>query len=236
MLISMLKFLLSLFIFVTCLLQAEDIPLLKANLSRAQPGQYLVTAQNKNYSVLVVEKKEGDILEVHEIMVPSKMIKKEGFSWKNWIATGAKGSSSWLLYRIHMPTGTIQHTFSYTSNQWVSVPQVQNFLTTLLNLNFAPIPDSERKKVGPATLLGPDKRPVWTPTMVVEGTKMTGVPFTAWRTLWPKDGTDLSERTIEVYIPQESDKYPSYFPYWLQISGMLGHAKIHIIDSGNKLN
>lgn len=212
----------------------NNVPLLKTNLSRAQPGQYLVTAQNKNFSILLVEKKEGDILDIHEITVPSQKIPKAEFSWKNWIANGAPGSTSWLLYRIHIPTGTIQHTYSFTRNEWVSIPQAQNFLTTLLNLKFSQIPALERKKVGPSPVFGlPDLRANWTPPMIVEGKKIPGVSFTAWRTQWPKDGSELSSRTIEVYVPEESDKYPSYFPYWLQVSGLMGKAKVHIIDSGN---
>ena len=40
---------------------------------------------------------------------------------------------------------------------------------------------------------------------------------------------------IEVYVPHESNKYPAYFPYWLQISGMVGKAKVRIVDSGSQL-
>jgi hypothetical protein len=70
----------------------------------------------------------------------------------------------------------------------------------------------------------------------VDGNNIPAVPFEAWQTHWPKDGTDLSGKSIEVYVPQENDKYPSYFPYWLQISGMVGNAKVRIVDSGSYMN
>jgi hypothetical protein len=222
-----------LMLFTISLHAAEEYALLKANLSRALPGQYLVTAQNKNFSVLLIESKENNLLDVHEITVASQKIPREGFSWKYWIENGAPGNTSWLLYRIDIPTGTIQHTYSFTRNEWISIPQAQNFLSTLLNLKFTPIPPMERKKVGHSPALGqPDTRAYWTPPMVVEGKRMSGVPFTAWRTHWPKDGSEMSSRSIEVYIPEESDRYPSYFPYWLQVSGLMGKAKVHIVDSG----
>lgn len=225
---------LCLFVFlVFANLEAEET-LLKDNLAKAHPGQYLVTAQNKNFSVLLVENNADDILDVHEITIPSQRIPKTGFQWKKWIEDGAQGATSWLLFKIHVPSGAIQHTYSYTRKEWVSIPQAQNFLATLLNLKFTPIPEMERKKVGPSPALGlPDKRAYWTPAMFVDGQKQTGVLFTAWKTQWPKDGSELSSRTIEVYVPEESDKYPSYFPSWLQVSGMMGKAKVHIVDSGN---
>lgn len=226
------------FIFATNPVTASiEIPLLKSNIARAKAGEYLVTQQSKNFSVLIVQKNEGDLLDVHEISIPEQRLNQDSFSWKTWLANGAPGNTSWLLYRIHIPTGTIQHTYSYTRGTWVTIPQTQNFLSTLLNLKFTPIPLSERKKIGHAPPLGiPDKRQLWQPPMVVDGQKIPGVAFGAWRTHWPKDGSELSNRIIEVYIPENSDKYPTYFPYWLQISGLFGKAKVHIVDSGNGIS
>ena len=36
-------------------------------------------------------------------------------------------------------------------------------------------------------------------------------------------------------ICQKNQNYPSYFPYWLQVNGVAGKAKIRIIDSGSNL-
>jgi len=210
---------------------------LRDNLTKAQPGDYLVTAQNKNFTVLLIRSKDANYLSVEEITVPSSKISTSpSFSWRQWIEKGAPGNSSWLLYYIYLPNGAIQQTYSFSRRELVSVPQSQNFLTTLLNLQLSPIPDKERKKVGPAPSSDSlDRRSFWQPKLVSEGQVIPGVVFDGWRTRWPKDGSELSGRLIEVFLPRDSTKYPAYFPYWLQISGMIGKAKVRIVDSGKNL-
>ncbi len=88
---------------------------------------------------------------------------------------------------------------------------------------------------GPKPFSGPDMRPVWQPRLIIEGKPDDGVAFDAWRADWPRDGSDLSNKTIEIYLPKDNQSYPSYFPYWLQINGTAGKAKIRIIDSGSNL-
>lgn len=214
---------------------AEETLLLRTNLERAQPGDYIVTVQNKNYTLLLVRNKEDDTISIDEITIPSKRL-PESNSWRNWVEKKAPGNTCWIMYTIHLPTGAIQKTYSFTKREWVNIPQSQNFLSTLLNLQFQLVPNGERKKIGSTISAGKnDHRPLWQPPLVVEGKKIPGVSFVAWRAHWPKDGSELSGRTIEAYLPKDSDKYPSYFPYWLQISGMVGKAKVRIIDSGSKL-
>ena len=57
------KLLIIVFLVLTCgmfsSLKAEDELLLRDNLNRAKAGDYLVTAQNKNYSILIIRSKEG---------------------------------------------------------------------------------------------------------------------------------------------------------------------------------
>lgn len=214
----------------------ENELLLRDNLQRAQPGDFIVTLQNKNNTLLLVRSKDENYIGIDEITVPSTRIPQKGFSWRNWVEKGAPGSTCWVMYMIHLPTGTIQQTYSFTKKEWVTVPQSQNFLSTLLNLQLHLVSEGDRKKVGPPPSKdSPDRRNVWQPQLIVDGQKIPGIKFNAWRTRWPKDTTELSGRTIEVYLPADSVKYPSYFPYWLQISGMIGKAKVRIIDSGSQL-
>lgn len=216
-------------------LAAEDPLLLRDNLQRAQPGDYIVTAQNKNFTVLVVRAKDNDFINIDEITVPDQK-RPRGQSWKQWAEQGAVGNTCWVMYPIQLSSGNIQKAFSFTKNEWVSMPQSQNFLSTLLNLRFHKVPDKERTRVGTAMSSdGVDKRAMWQPPLIVEGKKVSNVAFDAWRTRWPKDGSEMSDRTIEVYLPKDSQQYPSYFPYWLQISGMVGKAKVRIVDSGANL-
>lgn len=126
--------------------------------------------------------------------------------------------------------------FSYTQNGWSDVPSAENFLGTLLNLKLQRADPKLRRRVGPMPRDGEsDRRPFWSPPLVVDGKTIEGVAFDAWRTRWPKDDSDLSNKIIDVYLPRQGDKYPSYFPYWLQIGGAIGKAKVRIVDSGSTL-
>jgi hypothetical protein len=213
---------------------ADKELLLKENLKRAKVGDYLVSAQNKNYTVLLARSKDATSLTFEEITVPMKRIAEKGFSWKRWIEGGAHGHTCRVLYAIDLTTGTMQRAYSYTKNEWTSIPQSQNFLATLLNLRLKMVPLTERKKVGPLPLPdSPDRRSLWQPKVIVNGQVVDGVIFDVWKTQWPKDGTDLSGKAIEIYVPKENEKYPSYFPYWLQVNGMVGKAKMRIVDTGS---
>jgi hypothetical protein len=210
---------------------------LKDNLQKARPGDYIVTSINKTYSLLHVYDKKDNILFLEEINVPENRIKLNQFSWRKWVESNAPSNTSWVMYEINLETGQMPSMFSFTKNGWYSIPQAENFLSTILNLKLSLVPDDERRKVGPPPdLFGPDHRKLWQPKMVVDGKEIPGVKFDAWKTHWPKDGTELSNLGIEIYTPAGNDKYPAYFPYWLQISGnVVGKAKIFIIDSGTGL-
>lgn len=215
---------------------AGDDLLLRDNLQRAQQGDFLVTSQSKNYTVLLIKGRDAEQLYIEEITIPASGVSKLPFGWKMWVADGAPGHTCWLLYTVHLPTGTMQQTYSYTRNEWVTIPQSQNFFSTLLNLKLSKIDDFDRKKVGPAPLPDSrDRRRLWQPELVVDGNVIKDVRFDAWRTRWPNDGSEISGKIIEIYVPAESEKYPSYFPYWLQISGLVGNAKVRIVDSGSGL-
>lgn len=214
---------------------ASDL-LLRDNLERARPGDFLVTSQNKNYTVLSIRGRNGQQLYIEEITVPLARIGALPFSWKTWVEGNAPGHTCWLLYTIDLPTGMMQQTYSYTRGESVTIPQSQNFFSTLFNLKFNKVAEVDRKKVGPAPSTDSrDRRRIWQPDLVVDGKVMKGVSFDAWKARWPNDGTELGNKIVEIYVPSEGNKYPSYFPYFLQISGHIGNAKIRIVDSGSGL-
>lgn len=209
---------------------------LRDNLRRAKPGDYIVTAQNKTYTLLHIHSKVGDTLTIEEITVPANRIPQYDFYWKTWVSQNAPCNTSWVMYAINLQTGEMLEFYSFTKNGWYDLSQADNILSTLLNLKLSYIPPEQRKKVGPPPVDGSrDWRSTWQPRMVVDGEPINGVAFDGWRTHWPKDGSELSGKAIEVYVPHENDKYPSYFPYWLQISGVIGKAKVRIIDSGTEM-
>jgi hypothetical protein len=218
-------------------IEAENVLYLRDNLKRAQKKDYLVTAQNKNYTLFHIYDKEDDLITIEEVTVPMNRFPRHMGSWKQWINLKAPGNTSWVMYKINLKTAQMVEFYSLSKNAWYDVNKTENFLTTLLNLRLEEVPMDDRKRVGFPTLPGmTDRRPFWQPKLVVNGQEVQGVFFNAWTTRWPKDGTDLADKTIEVYVPVENDKYPSYFPYWLQISGIIGNAKIRIIDSGNQMD
>ena len=222
------------FIYFCNLQSSEGVFLLRNNLQRAQPGDYIVTSQSKNYTLMVIQSKKDETLNIEEITIPSARITDKSFSWKQWIEAGAPGNTCRVLYPIHLSTGVIQQVYSYTKKEWHSVPESQNFLSTLLSLQFNPVKQSDRKKIGPPPLPGtPDHRSIWQPPLIVDGKTLKGITFEAWTTQWPNDGSEVAGKLVEIYLPKESDKYPSYFPYWLQVGGLLGKAKVRIVDSGH---
>lgn len=212
----------------------EGSLLLRDNLQNAQAGDYIVTAQGKNYCLLHIYDKAPGKLTIEEISIPSSKVPKHHFSWKNWAMEGAAGCTSHVLYSLDPSTGQMQNFFTQKQGRWYEVSPQGNFLSTLLNLQFQFVTPDQRRRVG-ITLSSNDRRPLWQPKMVVEGRTIEGIHFDAWKAAWPKDGSDLAGKMIEVYLPQANTGYPSYFPYWLQISGLVGNAKIRIVDSGRGL-
>lgn len=214
-------------------LQANEL-ILRNNLQRAQPGDYIVISANKTQTLLLIYAKRYPILTIEEVAVPeSKRSSKN--SWKEWMKQDAPGNTSWVRYDINLQTGQMLNYYSFTKKNWFDIPDADNFLSKLLNLTFTQIPDNDRKRIGPKSRSKTKIRPFWQPRMIVEGETIQEVTFDAWRTKWPRDGSDLSGKIIEVYLPNDSQRYPAYFPYWLQINGIIGKAKIRIIDSGSKL-
>lgn len=208
---------------------SADSLVLKQNLRQAKQGDYIVTAQGKTYTLLHVFAKTEEALTIEEISVPISRYTLPNGAWKDWIAQGAPNYTSWVMYSIDLSTGQIKKFYSFSQSGWHELSSIDNFLSTLLNLELVLIPDQERKKVGRSS------KEIWQPNLVFEGRKIPGVEFQAWMTRWPNDGTELACKSIEIYVPLESAKYPSYFPYWLQISGMVGKAKVRIVDSGTQM-
>lgn len=229
------------FSFLVCLLfcsttNASDTLYLRDNLRRAEKGDFIVTHQGKSYSLIRVYDKSNRNIAIEEITIPSCKVPRGKFSWRNWVSQGAPDSSSRVVYHIDLSNAEIEGRFCLTRSGWYEAKERDNFLSTLLNLQLELIPSKQRRRVG---LIGTpgisDKRPAWQPKVIVDGQAVEGVPLDAWKTTWPKDGSELSGREIEAYVPAENSLYPSYFPYWLQINGMIGSAKIRIVDSGRNL-
>lgn len=210
--------------------------LLRDNLKRARTGDFIVTAQGKNYSLLHIYSKQDQALVIEEISIPCAKIPKKHFSWSSWVLQGAPGNTLHVMYTVDLNTAQMKNYYSFTRAGWYEMSTQDNFLSTLLNLQFEEIPWQQRRRVGQTVLSSSnERRSIWQPKMVIEGQEISGVNFSAWKTIWPKDQSDLAGRSIEVYLPEDGYGYPAYFPYWLQISGFVGGAKVRIVDSGTGL-
>lgn len=226
---------LTLTLLLSCLLQADENLFLRTNLQQAKPGDFIVISCNKTATLMAIRDKKDNLLTIEEAAVPLVKWKCLNLSWRDWLEQSAPNNTSWVMYEVDLRTGQMVRYFSFSRNEWLDIPEADNFLGKLLNLKLVKIPEKTRKYVGPKPISGPDWRPLWQPQMIVDGQMIKGVKFDAWKTRWPRDDSDLSGKTIEIYLPQESQRYPSYFPYWLQINGAVGKAKIRIIDSGSNI-
>ena len=209
---------------------------LKERLALAKPGDFVVTAQKKTYTLWLIREREKHQVLIEEITVPSSYLKLENNNWKGWVEKEALGHTSWVAYAVDVRNGRLLGLYSFDNQKWCEVDQNSNFLTTLLNLGFTEMPLNMRRRVGPSiSHSSKDQRPYWNPSLVYEGQEVKGVPFDHFQAKWPRDGSELAEKWIDIYLPSGHTHYPSYFPYWLQVSGHLANAKIRIIDSGSNL-
>lgn len=233
MMLSMKKYIL--FILLLLPFTAWSSLVLRDNMSNAKQGDYIVTAQNKVYTLLLVTEKKGDEIQLDEITIPMTRVAKD-LSWRQWVLCNAPQNSSWVRYTIDLRNASMTNMYSITKGGYYKVDEANNFLSKLLNLHLEPVPERYRKRVGPrASPGGGDWRPFWQPRMIVDGVVVPNVTFHAYKTYWPKDSSELAGKSIEIYVPEDGSKYPSYFPYWLQVSGIVGKARVRIVDSGMNL-
>lgn len=221
-------------LFCGSLLYAETL-VLRNNFQKAVPGDFIVITANKTDTLFHIYDKTDAVVTIEEIAVPDSKKPSEEMGWKAWVENNAPSNCSWVIYEIDLNTGKMLNYYSFTKNGWFEIAEADNFLSKLLNLKLEKVPLNSRKHIGlkPASEAVPKR--IWNPPMIVEGKVIKGVRFDAWKTFWPQDQSDLSGKLIEVFLPDENEKYPSYFPYWLQISGAIGKAKVRIIDSGSGL-
>ncbi len=222
--------------FSSTLLSAETL-WLREGLEQAHEGDYLVTSCNKTYTLLLIREKRGDSMVLEEISAPQVRLKGKPSSWKEWIAQGAPHHTSWVAYDVHLPSGQMHRCYSFSKNAFFSLPDEKNFFSTLIRIPFEKIPEERRKRTGWSDKNGlvTNGRRLWQPVMIFEGTVVSGITIDAWKTIWPKDNSELSGKTIEVYLPSDRNAYSSYFPYWLQITGTAARAMIRVVDSGKGL-
>lgn len=227
------------FLLLVCSTAAASEVCLKDKLAQANAGSFLVLEQNKTFTLFHIHQRKETSLVIEEVSIPAATFARNPMNWRMWFESGAPGHTCWTMSQIDLTTGNFEAAFSFTHKGWIDMSQSNPFLTTLLNLKFQEIPAMERKKVGLAPPYHKaDQRPLWNPRLVMNGQIIPYVPFRAYKARWPSDGSELSRKIVEIYLPesetadQGSISYPIYFPYWLEVEGKIGSAKVRVVDSG----
>jgi hypothetical protein len=220
-----------LFICFSCLHSQESF---QDRIVKSSPGDYIVTEQSSNYTILIVREIDNAALILEEITAPVKAVDPSKITWKEWVSAHAPGHTSWTTCMIDLTTHRLRGVYSYSSKEWLYPEESAHFLSQLLALPLSPVPDREKKRIGPSPAQGEkDVRSLWLPPMVVEGQKVVKPRFDVLKTYWPKDESLLSGCKIEVYFA--ADKNLPSLPFWMEIRSTHYAFKIRTIDSGKQL-
>lgn len=228
-------FVLFFFLLFSCCIASEIR--LKGKLKEAKPGSYIVIEQNKTFTFFHIYDRFDNRIVIEEATIPAASFAKYRTNWKSWFENGAPGHTAWIISQVNLDTGKFEESYSFTHKGWIDISDSNPFLTTLLNLRFQEMGTSERRRIGSPTHYNKmDSRPLWNPRLIVNGQMIPHVAFQAYKARWPSDGSELSRKIIEIYLPYTDENceswYPNYFPYWLEVDGRIGSAKIRVIDSG----
>lgn len=208
---------------------------IKERLLKASPGDYIITAQGSNYSVLLVRSSENSRLTLEEITVEQNKIDLKKTSWKEFIERKAPQAISWTALVIDLEKEILAQCYSYTDRQWLLIEESDYFFGKLLSLPFRPTRDNERKRIGPAPMPGEiDRRKQWKPQLTREGKKTKKAEYEVLRSKWPADKTRLAGCIIELYLDAANPHFP--FPYWMEVQHPHYTFKIRTVDSGSGIN
>lgn len=208
--ISLMRAYLIIFLFLSGSLQAMT---LKERVLAAEAGDYVVTEQAKNYSLLLIRQKSEGRLILEEISTPQLQT-----SWKQWVLDRAPGATAWVVYEIDLKADKLLDSYSFTHNGWLYMEEGSHFLTKLLTLPLKKVERAQRKRIGPAPLAGEDdRRSVWMPHAE------------AFQTTWPDDSSRIASSKIDVYFTS------SPFPTWIEVHEGHYDFKIRALETGKGL-
>lgn len=206
--------------------------LLSKKLENAKPGHYILSEQNGNYSMLLVRENNSQKLLLEEITIPRKELNLKKRSGKEWLAKGAPGNTSWILYKLDLKSKKIDYAFSHTRHSKLYLDQGEHYLAQLLSLPMKKMQNHKRKKIGIEPAPGEaDTRAVWNPPKMALGKPIKGHPFDAWHGTWKKDGSQLSNCGIDLYFDAQESDFP--FPHWIEIASAHYNFKMRVMESGN---
>lgn len=205
---------------------------LKEKFAQAETGSFIVTEQNKTYTLLHIHSLDPEELLLEEISIPSHLVTSS--DWKQWVETGAEGHTSWILYAVDLSENRVTECYSFTRAAHLPTKSLDAFLTTLLHLDLTFLPDAERLQTGPTARPGQvgSSKP-WGPPMFREGKKVHAPSYKVYTATWPQDQSELSGKKVVLYFDQEHENFP--FPYWMQAREGGLKFKMRATESGKGL-
>src|SRR5579872_187233 len=207
---------------------------LKERVQKGHAGDYIVTEQSKNYSLLFIRSLTNSLLCLEEVTVPVDKIDLQKTTWKEWLAAQAPGHSSWMIYEIDMQENRLRDCYSPSRKGWLQITETESLFTQLLSLSLKKVPESDLRRIGPTPQSGEsDRRSLWTPPLVREGNRIEKPQFEVWGGRWHQDNSPLSGKELQLYFDSSVHSLP--FPHWIECKGDHLTFKIRIVDSGKEI-
>ena len=217
-----------LIVFVIFLFSQLSGMTLKEKFLEGEVGSYIVTEQNQLITLLHLHSKEGTTITFEEISIPYHLGKK--LQWKEWVAGGAKGHTSWIHYTLDLEKGEVKECYSLSRKSLIPADELEAFLLPLISLSLKELSEKERLQVGASPKAGEVSEKLWGPPQVLEGKRVSDPAYQVYTARWPADSTELSGKPIVLYFDETRSTFP--FPYWLQARDGAIKFKIRALDSG----
>ena len=199
----------------------------------AHAGDFVVYEYQKQITLLLIKEKNEKEVVFEEISAPQAIVDSYKSKWKTWVQEGAPSHTSWTIATMTLPAGAITSIYSFDTRTLITQDQAFSFLPILLQRPLHEVEPYQRKYVGPPPEPGEqDFRKLWYPKIVYEG-ELIHPGIQARRIFWPQDGSDLSGKTIDLYLAEKPAI--TYFPYWIETSLGIKKMKLYVIDSGHNL-
>jgi hypothetical protein len=207
---------------------AVEFPLLH-RLQKAHSGDFVVFESGKTITLIAIRSTNKQSIILEEITAPTPKPKPE--NWVGWIQAKAPGHTSWSMIELDLTSKQVLECYSFNAHGWLN--SSNNFLASLLHLPLSVVDVKERRRIGPQPQEGePDRRKIWNPPLIMNGKKIEGATFTAFEARWPQDGSELSDKTVNLYFDREGR---SPLPCWIQVDTGEVSVSLRAIDSGHKL-
>lgn len=194
-------------------------------------GAYVVTRHKSTLTLLRLHSYQAPYLYLEEISAPLKPAQDLKLPWGQWLECKAPLHTSWVIYKIHLPSSQVLSCYCYTKKSFLALSEETLFLPKLFSLPLEDVAFSDRKRIGPRPEDAiEDQRKVWNPQKIYEGVKDSSPHFTVQRAIWPKDSSLLSLKSIDLYFDAKTPLFP--FPYWIEVGDGYNSLHFQVVDSG----